>query len=93
MLQPRRADLDMNKHVNNVTYYSWLLQVCTMHDVPLKINIYFRIVFCLSIKSLISEQERCFLMKHFLNEIENIADDFLSLSLSLYIYIDRKSVV
>ncbi|KAJ4780581.1 Acyl-[acyl-carrier-protein] hydrolase [Rhynchospora pubera] len=25
-LKPRRADLDMNNHVNNVTYYSWLLQ-------------------------------------------------------------------
>ncbi|KAJ3688572.1 hypothetical protein LUZ61_017736 [Rhynchospora tenuis] len=25
-LSPRRADMDMNKHVNNVTYYSWLLQ-------------------------------------------------------------------
>ncbi|KAF3327708.1 oleoyl-acyl carrier protein thioesterase 1 [Carex littledalei] len=24
--EPRRADLDMNKHVNNVTYYSWVLQ-------------------------------------------------------------------
>ncbi|KAF3342100.1 oleoyl-acyl carrier protein thioesterase 1 [Carex littledalei] len=25
-LKPRIADIDVNKHVNNVTYYSWLLQ-------------------------------------------------------------------
>lgn len=29
-LQPRRADLDMNQHVNNVTYIGWLLEVSTM---------------------------------------------------------------
>lgn len=27
ILQPRRADLDMNQHVNNVTYIGWLLEV------------------------------------------------------------------
>lgn len=26
-LQPRRADLDMNQHVNNVTYIGWVLEV------------------------------------------------------------------
>lgn len=25
--QPRRSDLDMNKHVNNVTYIGWALEV------------------------------------------------------------------
>jgi Acyl-ACP thioesterase len=28
VLQPRRADLDMNQHVNNVTYIGWVLEVC-----------------------------------------------------------------
>ena len=26
--QPRRNDLDMNLHVNNVTYIGWMLEVC-----------------------------------------------------------------
>jgi len=26
-LQPRRADLDMNQHVNNVAYIGWVLEV------------------------------------------------------------------
>ena len=26
-IQPRRGDLDMNKHVNNVTYIGWMLEV------------------------------------------------------------------
>jgi len=26
-LKPRRADLDMNQHVNNVTYIGWVLEV------------------------------------------------------------------
>lgn len=30
VLQPRRADLDMNQHVNNVTYIGWVLEVCCL---------------------------------------------------------------
>lgn len=30
-LQPRRADLDMNQHVNNVTYIGWVLEVSKYH--------------------------------------------------------------
>lgn len=26
-LQPRRVDLDMNQHVNNVAYIGWILEV------------------------------------------------------------------
>lgn len=26
-MQPRRADLDMNQHVNNVAYIGWVLEV------------------------------------------------------------------
>lgn len=26
-MQPRRNDLDMNQHVNNVTYIGWMLEV------------------------------------------------------------------
>lgn len=29
-LKPRRADLGMNHHVNNVTYIGWLLEVITL---------------------------------------------------------------
>ncbi|KAG2307318.1 hypothetical protein Bca52824_027066 [Brassica carinata] len=29
-LKPRRADLEMNHHVNNVTYIRWLLEVITL---------------------------------------------------------------
>ncbi|KAJ7534462.1 hypothetical protein O6H91_13G096000 [Diphasiastrum complanatum] len=32
-LMPRRGDLDMNQHVNNVTYIGWMLEVCT-HKIP-----------------------------------------------------------
>ena len=27
-LQPRRTDLDMNQHVNNVKYINWMMEVC-----------------------------------------------------------------
>jgi len=27
IFQPRRADLDMNQHVNNVAYIGWVLEV------------------------------------------------------------------
>lgn len=30
-LQPRRADLDMNQHVNNVSYIGWVLEVGSSH--------------------------------------------------------------
>ena len=28
LLQPRLRDMDMNQHVNNVKYISWVLEVC-----------------------------------------------------------------
>jgi hypothetical protein len=30
-MQPRRADLDMNQHVNNVSYIGWVLEVGSSH--------------------------------------------------------------
>ncbi|RVW21433.1 Oleoyl-acyl carrier protein thioesterase, chloroplastic [Vitis vinifera] len=33
-LVPRRADLDMNQHVNNVTYIGWVLEELLGHPVP-----------------------------------------------------------
>lgn len=32
-LKPRRADLDMNQHVNNVTYIGWVLEVRSPQNV------------------------------------------------------------
>lgn len=34
-LQPRLRDMDMNQHVNNVKYISWVLEVCAARSVPL----------------------------------------------------------
>jgi acyl-ACP thioesterase len=36
-LQPRRSDLDMNQHVNNVKYIGWMMEVSSHEG----IHIYF----------------------------------------------------
>ena len=35
-LRPRRSDLDMNQHVNNVKYVGWMLEVLILTQITLE---------------------------------------------------------